>query len=193
VRGRQQLLDRDEDHHASDDAKHDSVHEVKVVNGDHHAVADKGADGLAKTADCRQEESGEKRKDKMRTGKSLPADIPLHARTSCVVDRHGDADSLGNVVDGDGNREGRADGGVVQSGHERGQTFRKVVDGDGERSHEPDLLQFIVALDFLLGLRLRLSLLVSWVTRAYFDNVLGPMVSLPVVLDPLYWVPQERH
>mmetsp|Transcript_23139 Transcript_23139/g.55063 ORF Transcript_23139/g.55063 Transcript_23139/m.55063 type:complete len:397 (-) Transcript_23139:36-1226(-) len=128
VRGGEELVEHDEDHHAAD-------------HGEDHAEDEVGEDGLQRG------EAQDAADGLGHAGEQRPAEgLPLVARG--VVDGHGDAEPLGNVVDGDGDAQAEAHRGVGHGGEEGGEALGEVVDTDGQRRHgahggEPLLLCLI--------------------------------------------------
>mmetsp|Transcript_23140 Transcript_23140/g.55069 ORF Transcript_23140/g.55069 Transcript_23140/m.55069 type:complete len:395 (-) Transcript_23140:36-1220(-) len=128
VRGGEELVEHDEDHHAAD-------------HGEDHAEDEVGEDGLQRG------EAQDAADGLGHAGEQRPAEgLPLVARG--VVDGHGDAEPLGNVVDGDGDAQAEAHRGVGHGGEEGGEALGEVVDTDGQRRHrahrrEPLLLRRI--------------------------------------------------
>ena len=56
--------------------------------------------------------------------------FPLLPR--CIVDRHGDTHTLGDVVEGNGDGQSYPEGGGGESGDKRSQTLREIVDANSQ-------------------------------------------------------------
>ena len=118
--GRQEFVQADEDHDAGD-AAGDQAHEHRrgleedgAVEGGQDGPEEERADGLGET------------------GQTTPHEGAA-AVARGVVNRHGDGDALGDVVEGDGDGDDDAQVRIDQRGQEGGETLGEVVDGDGQR------------------------------------------------------------
>eukprot|EP00959_Pyramimonas_sp_CCMP1952_P329321 6894469-Pyramimonas_sp.AAC.1 len=119
--GGDQLHQRYVHHHAADAAEEGPVCGFAHVVAVEHKVAHKTTNGLRDAACERPPE-------------------PLPPRSGGVVDRHGHAHALGNVMQGDSEGDGAAHGGVREGGHEGGEALGEVVQPDGQPSQQAHLL-----------------------------------------------------
>mmetsp|Transcript_77300 Transcript_77300/g.169032 ORF Transcript_77300/g.169032 Transcript_77300/m.169032 type:complete len:229 (-) Transcript_77300:557-1243(-) len=114
---RNQFVERDHDHHPSDDTEENGIDSVAHVltssldNGPGHERSDR----FGKTRHEGQREA-------------------FKPGARGVVDGQSDAQTLGDVVDGDGDRQSDANRGVGQGTNVASETFGHVVDGDCESS-----------------------------------------------------------
>mmetsp|Transcript_16172 Transcript_16172/g.44805 ORF Transcript_16172/g.44805 Transcript_16172/m.44805 type:complete len:223 (-) Transcript_16172:156-824(-) len=112
VGGWQELADADDDHHATDETEENGVEGVREGVGE-DGPSQKGRDELG------------------RAGEQGPQEC-VDAVSGGVVDWEGDAETLWDVVDGDGECEDGADRWIVQRGNECGQSLWEIVQTDGE-------------------------------------------------------------
>ena len=104
VRGRQELVEHDRDHHSADEAEEHAIHAL-VELPLQQRPANQRADRLGHAREHRPEECA----------------LAVARR---VVDGDRDAEALGDVVDADRDRERRADRRVVERRYERREALR---------------------------------------------------------------------
>ena len=115
-RRRKELVQRDKDHDPAHGGKEQAKDHV-VEQGRQQQVADQRADRLG--------EPGEKGPQK---------GAPL--APGGIVEGDRDGDPFRDVVDGDGHGDAQAQGRVLERAGKGGQSLGKVVDGDGQRREQ---------------------------------------------------------